>query len=121
MFFLLGTLCQFPDTVLSNGIGDELLVLGHRRSDIGKSPIYGYANTLYLVWIWNGFVTPSYGIFVHTMGLVSALILLATHKTGKHVVDICWIQSGTPYINMFVCSLLISVVLPGSFSSFGYF
>ena len=55
------------------------------------------------------------------MGLVSALILLATHKTGKHVVDICWIQSGTPYINVFVCSLLISVVLPGSFSSFGYF
>ena len=41
-----------------------------------------------------------YGIFVHTMGLVSALILLATHKTGKHVVDICWIQSGTPYINV---------------------
>ena len=92
MFFLLGTLCEFPNTVLSNGIGDELLVLGHRRSDIGKSPIYGYANTLYLVWIWNGVVTPSYGIFVHGTGF---RIDLACHpqngKTcGRHLLDSKW-------------------------------
>ena len=55
------------------------------------------------------------------MGLSSALILLATHKTGKHVIDICWIQSGTPYINMSVFSLLIIVALRGSSSSSGFF
>ena len=95
-------------------------MLGNRRFDIGESSIYRYADALHLVWVWKDSLTPSYGIFVHAMGLGSALILLATHKTGKHVIDICWIQSGTPYINMSVSSLLTIVVRRGSFSLSGF-
>lgn len=49
MFLLHRTLCEFPDAVLYDGIGDELLVLSNRRFDIGESPIYRYANSLHLV------------------------------------------------------------------------